>query len=163
MIHYSYCQSCSSKNDCSRILSTSIGSVRRVLSFIMWMCFSLLLPRKDLILLHTELGSFLGPIVEVNIFHEDALLRFTRYFVFARNSFRRIWSSIFPIFCTRFNAVFLSLMDCLISRFHHETLRLFKVPFVLPIAMFAALMMELVMSITSFSIESFGVERFVFT
>jgi len=117
----------------------------------MWVCFSLLFSRNDLILLHTELGSLLGPMVEVNIFLEDALLRFTRYFVFARSSIRRIWSSILAVFWNRFNTVFLSLMDCLISRFHHGTLR-FEMPFVLSIAMFAALMMELVMWITSFSI-----------
>jgi hypothetical protein len=132
--------------------------VRRVVSFIMWVCFFFLpFPCKDLILFHTELGSLLKPLVEVNIFHEDALLRFTRYFVFRRSSFRRIWSLIFSVFWNRLIAVFLSMMDCLISRFHHGTLRLLKVPFVLPIAMFAALMMELVMWIMSFSIGPFGV------
>ncbi|CAI6356205.1 unnamed protein product [Macrosiphum euphorbiae] len=122
----------------------------------MWVCFPLLLPRKDLILLHTELGSLLGPMVEVKIFHEDALLCFTRYFVFARSSFRRIWSSVLPVFWNRFNAIFFSLIDSLIWGFHHGTLLLFEVPFVLPIAVSAALVMELVMWTTSFSIGPFG-------
>jgi hypothetical protein len=104
----------------------------------MWVCFSLLFSHKDLILFHTELGSLLGPMVEVNIFHENTFLRFMRYFVFGQSSFRRIWSSILLCFWKRFNAVFLSLMACLVSRFHHGTLRLFKVSFVLSITMFAA-------------------------
>lgn len=127
-----------------------------MLSFNMRVCFSLLLPRRDLILLHTELGSLLWPMVEVKFFQEDALLRFTRNFVFARSSFRRMWSSIFPVFWNLFNAIFFSLIDSLIWGFHQGTLGVFKVPFVFPIDMFAALVIELVMWATSFSVGPFG-------
>lgn len=122
-----------------------------------------MLRRKDLILLHTKLGSHLGPMIEVKVFHEVALLRFTRYFVFARSSLKRMWSSILPVFWNRFNTIFFSLIDCLISEFRYGTLRLLDVTFVLPIDMFPALMMELVMWPTSFSIGPFGGGRFVFT
>lgn len=58
---------------------TSVGLVCSVLSSMIWISLSLLKPSRDLTLLRTSLGSLLGSMVEVKIFHEFALLHFTKY------------------------------------------------------------------------------------